>query len=73
MAITVVVVEHEEAFMRAADFLIDIGPAAGNLGGEILAAGIPKDVLSHETSLTAAYLNGTKQNSFTSSTSQTIR
>ena len=58
---TVVVVEHEEAFMRAADFLIDIGPAAGNLGGEILAAGIPKDVLSHETSLTAAYLNGTKQ------------
>ena len=58
---TVVVVEHEEAFMRAADFLIDIGPAAGNLGGEILAAGIPKDVLNHETSLTAAYLNGTQQ------------
>jgi excinuclease ABC subunit A len=58
---TVVVVEHEEAFMRAADFLIDIGPAAGNLGGEILAAGIPKDVLNHDTSLTAAYLNGTKQ------------
>ena len=58
---TVVVVEHEEAFMRAAVFLIDIGPAAGNLGGEILAAGIPKDVLNHDTSLTAAYLNGTKQ------------
>jgi excinuclease ABC subunit A len=58
---TVVVVEHEEAFMRAADFLIDIGPAAGNLGGEILAAGIPKDVLNHDSSLTAAYLNGTKQ------------
>ena len=58
---TVVVVEHEEAFMRAADFLIDIGPAAGNLGGEILAAGVPKDVLNHETSLTAAYLNGTQQ------------
>ena len=58
---TVVVVEHEEAFMRAADFLIDIGPAAGNLGGEILAAGIPRDVLSHKTSLTAAYLNGTQQ------------
>ena len=58
---TVVVVEHEEAFMRAADFLIDIGPAAGNLGGEIIAAGLPEDVLRHETSLTAAYLNGTKQ------------
>ena len=58
---TVVVVEHEEAFMRAADFLIDIGPAAGNLGGEIIAAGLPQDVLSHPTSLTAAYLNGTQQ------------
>lgn len=55
---TVVVVEHEEAFMRAADFLIDIGPAAGNLGGKIIAAGLPQEVLSNPTSLTAAYLNG---------------
>lgn len=55
---TVVVVEHEEAFMHAADYLIDIGPAAGNLGGEIVAAGKPYDVLDHEESLTAGYLSG---------------
>lgn len=55
---TVVVVEHEEAFMQAADYLIDIGPAAGNLGGEIVASGLPKSVLSHQTSLTAGYLTG---------------
>jgi len=55
---TVVVVEHEEAFMHAADYLIDIGPAAGNLGGEIVAAGKPHDVLEHEESLTAGYLSG---------------
>ena len=55
---TVIVVEHEEAFMRAANYLIDIGPAAGNLGGEIVACGLPEDVLSHESSLTAGYLTG---------------
>jgi excinuclease ABC subunit A len=55
---TVVVVEHEETFMHAADYLIDIGPAAGNLGGEIIAAGVPDSVLAHETSLTAGYLSG---------------
>ncbi len=55
---TVVVVEHEEAFMRAADYLIDIGPAAGSHGGTIVAEGLPDAVLSHPTSLTAAYLTG---------------
>ncbi|CAI8367756.1 MAG: UvrABC system protein A [Cryomorphaceae bacterium] len=55
---TVVVVEHEEAFMHAADYLIDIGPAAGNLGGEIMASGLPKDVLLNPNSLTSKYLNG---------------
>ncbi len=44
--------------MQAADYLIDIGPAAGNLGGEIVASGLPKSVLSHQTSLTAGYLTG---------------
>jgi len=56
---TVVVVEHEEAFMRAADYLIDIGPAAGNLGGEIMASGLPEEVLRNPNSLTSKYLNGT--------------
>lgn len=55
---TVVVVEHEEAFMHAADYLIDIGPAAGNLGGEIMASGTPELVLANDQSLTAKYLNG---------------
>ena len=44
--------------MHAADYLIDIGPAAGNLGGEIVAAGLPDAVLAHESSLTAGYLSG---------------
>ena len=57
---TVVVVEHEEAFMHAADYLIDIGPAAGNLGGSIVAEGSSKEVLANPNSLTAQYLNGTK-------------
>jgi len=56
---TVVVVEHEEAFMHAADYLIDIGPAAGNLGGEIMASGLPAEVLVNPNSLTSKYLNGT--------------
>jgi excinuclease ABC subunit A len=57
---TVVVVEHEEAFMHAADYLIDIGPAAGNLGGTIVAEGTSNEVLSNPNSLTAQYLNGSK-------------
>ncbi|MGA0303747.1 MAG: excinuclease ABC subunit A, partial [Schleiferiaceae bacterium] len=57
---TVVVVEHEEAFMHAADYLIDIGPAAGNLGGTIVAEGTSNEVLTNPNSLTAQYLNGSK-------------
>ena len=57
---TVVVVEHEEAFMHAADYLIDIGPAAGNLGGTIVAEGTSMEVLANPNSLTAQYLNGSK-------------
>lgn len=41
---TLIVVEHDEDTMRAADYLIDIGPGAGELGGEIIAAGTPKEV-----------------------------
>ena len=58
---TVVVVEHEEAFMKAADYLIDMGPAAGNLGGEVVASGLPNSVLAHQSSLTAGYLTGRLQ------------
>lgn len=58
---TVLVVEHDEAMMRQADFLVDMGPGAGRDGGEIVAAGTPDEVARHPHSLTAAYLNGAKQ------------
>ena len=53
---TVVVVEHDEEVMRAADLLVDIGPGAGRLGGEVIALGSPEQFLSNSNSLTAKYL-----------------
>lgn len=53
---TVVVVEHDEEVMRAADLLVDIGPGAGKLGGQILAVGAPSEFQNHFDSLTARYL-----------------
>ena len=55
---TVIVVEHDEDIMRAADQLVDIGPMAGSHGGEIVFQGLFADLLKHKTSLTALYLNG---------------
>jgi excinuclease ABC subunit A len=55
---TVVVVEHDEDAIRAADYLVDMGPGAGIHGGEVVAAGLPDDVLAHPESLTAQYLTG---------------
>ncbi len=55
---TVVVVEHDEEIMRAADQLIDIGPLAGTHGGELIFQGNHKDLAKEERSLTALYLNG---------------
>ena len=57
---TVVVVEHDEDIMRAADYIIDIGPGAGRLGGEVVFAGTPDDLVkkSPKKSLTAQYLLG---------------
>ena len=57
---TVLVVEHDEETMKAADYLIDIGPGAGIHGGEIIAAGTPAQVMKHKTSITAQYLRGDK-------------
>jgi excinuclease ABC subunit A len=54
---TVVVIEHDEETMRAADHLVDIGPGAGRLGGEIVAEGTPEMVMKNKKSLTAKYLN----------------
>jgi excinuclease ABC subunit A len=55
---TVVVVEHDEDTMRAADWLIDLGPGAGMLGGEVVAAGTPEAVMADPASLTGRYLTG---------------
>ncbi|MEO5910689.1 MAG: excinuclease ABC subunit UvrA [Pelobium sp.] len=55
---TVLVVEHEEEMMQAADHLIDIGPEAGTLGGELIFAGNYQEILKDENSLTGRYLSG---------------
>ena len=55
---TVLVVEHNEAIMRAADWLVDLGPGAGDCGGEVLAQGTPCDVAAEARSLTGKYLGG---------------
>ena len=57
---TLVVVEHDEDTMKAADYIVDIGPGAGVYGGEIIAKGSYEDVLKAQKSLTGAYLSGRK-------------
>lgn len=57
---TLVVVEHDEDTMRAADYLIDVGPGAGHQGGEIVSAGTPAQVAQDKHSLTGQYLSGKK-------------
>ncbi|MBQ9393800.1 MAG: excinuclease ABC subunit UvrA [Oscillospiraceae bacterium] len=58
---TLIVVEHDEDTMRAADYLIDIGPGAGSHGGQIVAAGTPEEVMADPDSLTGQYLSGKKR------------
>ncbi len=58
MGNTLLVVEHDEDTMRAADYLVDIGPGAGIHGGEVVAAGTPEEVMACEKSLTGRYLSG---------------
>ncbi len=58
---TVVVVEHDEQTIREADYVIDLGPAAGVHGGEVVFAGTVPDLLKSKTSLTAQFLNGERQ------------
>ncbi|KKB41422.1 excinuclease ABC subunit UvrA [Bacillus thermotolerans] len=57
---TLIVVEHDEDTMMAADYLIDIGPGAGVHGGEVISAGTPEEVMKDEKSLTGQYLSGKK-------------
>jgi excinuclease ABC subunit A len=58
---TVVVVEHDEMMMREADYIIDMGPLASHLGGEVVATGNYADLMKNSKSLTGKYLNGTLQ------------
>lgn len=55
---TLVVVEHDEDTMREADFIVDIGPGAGEHGGEVVATGTAEDLMKNENSVTGAYLSG---------------
>lgn len=57
---TLIVVEHDEDTMIAADYLVDIGPGAGEQGGEVVASGTPKQVMRNAKSLTGQYLSGKK-------------
>ncbi|HEC59508.1 MAG TPA: excinuclease ABC subunit UvrA [Methylophaga sp.] len=58
---TVIVVEHDEDAIRAADYVLDIGPGAGVHGGEIVARGTPKDIMDSKDSLTGQYLSGKRK------------
>ena len=58
---TLIVVEHDEDTMRAADYLIDVGPGAGSHGGRIVAAGTPEEVMKNPDSLTGQYLSGRRR------------
>ncbi len=55
---TVIVVEHDRETIEAADHVVDFGPGAGALGGEIVAAGTPKEIAKNPASLTGKYLSG---------------
>lgn len=57
---TLIVVEHDEDTMRAADYIVDIGPGAGSHGGEVVAAGSVNDIMNCERSITGQYLSGKK-------------
>ncbi|KKW42595.1 MAG: UvrABC system protein A [Candidatus Magasanikbacteria bacterium GW2011_GWA2_56_11] len=58
---TVVVVEHDKAIMEAADYIVDVGPGAGEYGGEIIAEGTPNAIRKNKNSLTGRYLGGTDE------------
>ncbi len=58
---TLIVVEHDEDTMRAADYIVDVGPGAGSHGGEIVAAGTLEDILACEESVTGQYISGVKK------------
>jgi len=61
---TLIVVEHDEETMMQSDYIIDIGPGAGNDGGEVVAVGTPQELIDHPTSITGKYLAGILKNPY---------
>lgn len=61
---TLIVVEHDSDTMLQSDYLVDIGPGAGDLGGEVVAAGTPSEVMANPNSITGLYLSGKRKLSF---------
>ncbi len=61
MGNTLIVVEHDESTIRAADYVVDLGPGAGHLGGEVVASGSPREIEKSGRSLTADYLSGRRR------------
>jgi len=58
---TIIIVEHDEAMMKAADYIVDMGPGAGKQGGEVVVTGALKDIMNCPRSITGQYLSGVKQ------------
>ncbi|MCS6801059.1 MAG: excinuclease ABC subunit UvrA [Chloroflexota bacterium] len=58
---TLLIVEHDEAMIRAADYIIDMGPGAGEFGGEVVATGTPDEIMANPRSLTGQYLSGARE------------
>ena len=57
---SIIIVEHDEEIIRSADYVVDIGPGAGRIGGEVVATGDPEQIASHSKSLTGQFLSGSK-------------
>ena len=61
MGNSVIVVEHDEETMLESDYIVDIGPGAGIHGGQVVAAGTPKEIMENRNSVTGDYLSGRKE------------
>ena len=70
---TLIVVEHDEDTMRAADYIVDIGPGAGEHGGQVVACGTAEEIMQNPDSVTGAYLSGRIQDSGSKGAQKTDR
>ena len=68
--IQLIVVEHDEDTMREADYIVDIGPGAGEHGGKVVAEGTAEEIMANPDSITGAYLSGKNEDSGAGSTGE---